>query len=133
MQMIARELRPFSDPLVTAEGEARASVSPRSLTTVWLNTGTLCNLSCENCYIESSPKNDRLAYLRRKDVRAVLAEIQAEALPVTEIGITGGEPFMNPEIIWILGDCLDEGLQVMVLTNAMRPMMKVAGASCRPA
>jgi hypothetical protein len=24
---------------------------------------TLCNLACENCYIESSPENDRLVYL----------------------------------------------------------------------
>ena len=78
MQMIARELRPFSDPRLTAAGEARASVAPRALTTVWLNTGTLCNLSCENCYIESSPKNDRLAYLRRDDVRKILQEIEAE-------------------------------------------------------
>jgi uncharacterized Fe-S cluster-containing radical SAM superfamily protein len=126
MQMIARETRPFSDPLLTAAGEARASVAPRALTTVWLNTGTLCNLSCENCYIESSPKNDRLVYLRRDDVRKILEEIRAEALPVAEIGVTGGEPFMNPEIIEILADCLDEGLQVLVLTNAMRPMMKLA-------
>ena len=126
MQMIARELRPFSDPGLTASQEVRASVSPRSLTTVWLNTGTLCNLSCENCYIESSPKNDRLAYLRREDVQAILAEIREEQLPVAEIGITGGEPFMNPEILEILDDCLAAGLQVLVLTNAMRPMMKVS-------
>lgn len=126
MQMIAREARPFSDPLLTAAGETRASVTPRALTTVWLNTGTLCNLSCENCYIESSPKNDRLAYLRRDDVRAILDEIETESLPVTEIGITGGEPFMNPQILEILDDCLGTGLQVLVLTNAMRPMMKVA-------
>ena len=126
MQMIARERSPFTDPALTAAGEVRASVSPRPLATVWLNTGTLCNLTCENCYIESSPKNDRLAYLRRDDVGAVLTEIRDEALPVAEIGITGGEPFMNPEILEILEDCLSAGFQVLVLTNAMRPMMKVA-------
>ncbi len=126
MQMIARELKPFADPVQTADGEPRASVSPRSLTTVWLNTGTLCNLSCENCYIESSPKNDRLAYLSRSDVQAILTEIREEALPVTEIGVTGGEPFMNPDILEILEDCLQAGLKVLVLTNAMRPMMKLA-------
>lgn len=126
MQMITTERARFSDPLYTADGEARASVSPRSLATVWLNTGTLCNLTCENCYIESSPKNDRLAYLRRDDVSAILREIQDESLPVVEIGITGGEPFMNPEIIGILDDCLSAGFKVLVLSNAMRPMMKVA-------
>ena len=131
MQMIARARARFADPLVTAEGEVRARVTPRLLTTVWLNTGTLCNLTCENCYIESSPKNDRLDYLSRQDVRAVLAEIQQQALPVAEIGITGGEPFMNPEILEILDDCLSAGFQVLVLTNAMRPMMKVANGLAR--
>lgn len=138
MQMIAREgtgalpgertaeSPRFSDPLMTADGEVRASVTPRALTTVWLNTGTLCNLTCENCYIESSPKNDRLEYLRRDDVLTLLTEIRDESLPVREIGITGGEPFMNPEILEILDDCLGGGFEVLVLTNAMRPMMKVA-------
>jgi uncharacterized Fe-S cluster-containing radical SAM superfamily protein len=131
MQMITRARARFSDPLITAQGEVRASVTPRLLTTVWLNTGTLCNLTCENCYIESSPKNDRLEYLRRGDVRDILEEIREEAMPVAEIGITGGEPFMNPEILGILDDCLSARLPVLVLTNAMRPMMKVADGLAR--
>ena len=55
--------RKFQDPLVTARGERRAHVALKALETLWFNTGTLCNLTCQNCYIESSPKNDRLAYL----------------------------------------------------------------------
>ncbi len=124
MQMIVKESRAFLDPALTATGEPRASVSPRRLTTLWLNTGTLCNLACENCYIESSPKNDALVYLSRAEVQAYLGEVAREELPVREIGITGGEPFMNPDILGILEDCLSGGFQVLVLTNAMRPMMK---------
>ena len=126
MQMIASDSGKFRNPEVTAGGEPRATVSPLALRTVWLNTGTLCNLTCANCYIESSPKNDRLSYLTRADVRAYLEEIRTAALPVEEIGITGGEPFMNPDIMDILEDCLAAGLRVLVLTNAMRPMMKCA-------
>jgi uncharacterized Fe-S cluster-containing radical SAM superfamily protein len=126
MQMIIKDKGAFTDPLRTADGQMRASVTPRELHTVWLNTGTLCNLTCENCYIESSPKNDRLVYLDRDDVRVYLDEIEAQALPVREIGITGGEPFMNPDILNILEDCLGAGYRVLVLTNAMRPMMKVS-------
>ena len=48
----------FQDALVTAKGEARAHVALRALETLWFNTGTLCNLTCRNCYIESSPRND---------------------------------------------------------------------------
>ncbi|MGE0621693.1 MAG: radical SAM protein [Pseudomonadales bacterium] len=126
MQMIATESGRFRDPAVTADGEPRAHVAPVALKTVWLNTGTLCNLTCENCYIESSPANDRLSYLTRADVHTILEEIRSASLPVEEIGITGGEPFMNPDILDILEDCLVAGFRVLVLTNAMRPMMKCA-------
>lgn len=112
----------FRDPMVTAKGEPRAAVALEALSTLWIATGTLCNLSCAGCYIESSPRNDRLAYITRPEVQAYLAEIARDGLPVREIGFTGGEPFMNPAIMDLLGDALDAGLRVIVLTNAMKPM-----------
>ena len=36
----------FADPGVTATGARRASVGLRGLATLWINTGTLCNLAC---------------------------------------------------------------------------------------
>jgi len=120
----ALDPRKFRDPAVTAAGEARAAIALRTLRTLWFNTGTLCNLTCRNCYIESSPRNDRLAYLTRADVRTYLDEIAEHRLPTEEIAFTGGEPFMNPEIAGMLADCLERGFRVLVLTNAMRPMMR---------
>lgn len=96
------------------------------LTTLWFNTGTLCNLECANCYIESSPRNDRLVYLTLADVVPFLDEIGRDGWPVREIGFTGGEPFMAPEFIAILEETMRRGFEVLVLTNAMRPMMKLA-------
>src|SRR5580700_11771099 len=92
----------FQDALVTAKGEQRAHVGLKALETLWFNTGTLCNLTCRNCYIESSPRNDRLAYLTTADVDRYLDEIARDRLPTRLIGFTGGEPFMNPQIIPIL-------------------------------
>ena len=117
----------FHDPEVTATGEARASVGLVRLRTLWFNTGTLCNLTCVNCYIESSPKNDRLVYLSAAEVRGFLDQAAAEDRAAEEIGFTGGEPFMNPDIIEMISDSLDRGFRVLVLTNAMRPMMKLSG------
>ena len=114
----------FSDPDVTAKGEKRARVALRALRTLWINTGSLCNITCRNCYIESSPENDRLAYITRAEAAAYLDEIVRDRWPVTEIGFTGGEPFMNPDIIALLGDALDRGFSVLVLTNAMQPMFR---------
>ena len=116
----------FRDPDVTAAGEARASVALIGLRTLWFNTGTLCNLTCINCYIESSPKNDRLVYLSAGEVRGFLDEVTGDGWPAEEIGFTGGEPFMNPDIVEMMDDALGRGFRVLVLTNAMRPMMKLA-------
>src|SRR6516164_2051466 len=86
----------FRDPFVTAKGEKRAAVTLRRLRTLWFNTGTLCNLTCRNCYIESSPANDRLVYLSVTEVAEYVDELEREGLGTEEIGFTGGEPFMNP-------------------------------------
>ena len=120
--------RKFRDPFVTAKGDTRARVALSGLRTLWFNTGTLCNLTCRNCYIESSPTNDRLAYLTAAEMRAYLDEIRDRRLPTEEIGFTGGEPFMNPDFGAMVAECLDRGFRVLVLTNAMKPMMKMRDA-----
>jgi hypothetical protein len=116
------DARKFRDPRHTAQGKLRASAELRSLETLWVNTGTLCNLSCTNCYIESSPFNDRLAWFRIEDLNGYLDE--AATQDVRTIGFTGGEPFMNPDIIALLDAALARGHDVLVLTNAMRPMQR---------
>ncbi len=119
-------LRPpkFKDPLRTAGGEPRASVALRRLETLWFNTGTLCNIACRNCYIESSPRNDRLVYLSRVEVSDYLDEIGRGGWATEEIGFTGGEPFLNPDLLAMIADCVSRGFRALVLTNAMRPMQR---------
>ena len=114
----------FQDPLVTVKGKTRATVSYGKTKTLWFNTGTLCNIECVNCYIESSPKNDRLVYLAVADVVPFLDELDAAGEHNIEIGFTGGEPFMAPEMLDILRVVLERGHSVLMLTNAMQPMMR---------
>jgi uncharacterized Fe-S cluster-containing radical SAM superfamily protein len=116
--------RKFQDPFITVKGDRRAWVALESLDTLWFNTGTLCNLTCQHCYIESSPKNDRLVYLTAEEVAEYLAEIEAGDFPTSLIGFTGGEPFMNRDLPAMLNDVLSRGLRALVLTNAMKPMTK---------
>ena len=127
---IAAKLDPhkFQHPFVTAAGERRAQVALKALDTLWFNTGTLCNLTCRHCYIESSPKNDRLLYLSAVDVAEYLDEIAELQLGTSLIGFTGGEPFMNPALPEILELTLARGFRVLVLTNAMKPMRKMKEA-----
>lgn len=114
----------FLDPLVTAKGEARAHVALSNPDTLWFNTGTLCNIECEGCYIFSSPKNDALVYITTAEVVDYLDQLDARNWNAREIGFTGGEPFMNPDMIDMLTVSLDRGYEVLVLTNAMQPMMR---------
>jgi MoaA/NifB/PqqE/SkfB family radical SAM enzyme len=103
-----------------------------TLKTLWFNTGTLCNIECKNCYILSSPTNDALVYLTEADVAPYLDEIDALGFGTVEIGFTGGEPFMNPDMVRLMEMALERGHDVLVLTNAMKPMMRPrvqAGAS----
>ncbi len=114
----------FIDPKVTADGEPRAHVALSKPQTLWFNTGTLCNITCANCYIESSPENDSLVYITTAEVEDYLDQLDTRAWPVGEIGFTGGEPFMNPQMVEMTRACLSRGYEVLILTNAMRPMMR---------
>lgn len=116
----------FENADVTAKGEARAKVSLTKPETLWFNTGTLCNITCANCYIESSPTNDALVYLDARDITPYLDQLEERNWGVREIAFTGGEPFMNPQMIDMLHLSLARGYDVLVLTNAMAPMTRPA-------
>jgi len=114
----------FKDPLITAKGETRASVAWDTLKTLWLNTGSLCNIECANCYILSSPTADHFSYLKIDDVIPYLDEIDSMGIGPVEIGMTGGEPCMNPHFAKMSTEILERGHSLLVLTNAMKPMMR---------
>jgi len=112
----------FHDPLLTAKREKRAWVDIDRLGTLWINTGTLCNLTCPSCYILSSPTNDALVYLSLAEAESYFDE--AVTLGTRVIGFTGGEPFMNRDIVAMMRSALARGFELLVLTNAMQPMRR---------
>lgn len=120
--------RKFQDPRLTAKGERRAQVALHALQTLWINTGTLCNITCANCYIESSPRNDALAFITASEVRDFVAEAMHMAPDLHTVGFTGGEPFLNRDLPRMLADVLERDLSALVLTNAMKPMRNQAAA-----
>jgi pyruvate-formate lyase-activating enzyme/TusA-related sulfurtransferase len=82
---------------------------------VWLYTNFDCNLRCDYCCVRSSPTAPRRA-LGLARVRQIAAE--AVALGVGEIFVTGGEPFLLPDIGDILKACA-AAAPTTVLTNGM--------------
>ena len=111
---------PMPSALVPLEPSAPARLdAPRvaldALDTVWFQVaGTRCNLSCSHCFISCHPKNDSFGFLTLDTVRQTLAE--AESLGVREFYFTGGEPFLNKEMVPILEATLQVG-PATVLTN----------------
>lgn len=118
------ELQKFVDPDKTAKGDDRAIVPLKKLETLWVNTGTLCNINCEHCYILSSPTNDDLVYFTTDELARLLAEIKNLNLGTKEIAFTGGEPFMNPQMCEMLSLVLEQGFNALVLTNATQPLQR---------
>lgn len=114
----------FVDEKITGKGEDRAYVDLVKLETLWINTGTRCNLQCQNCYIESSPTNDELLFITKQEVDNYLNEIEELELGTSTISFTGGEPFLNKDLLPILQECLSRGFEVLVLTNAYRAIDK---------
>ena len=92
-------------------------VPMRALDTVWFQVaGTVCNIACTHCFISCSPKNHSHEMLSLADVETRLAE--ARVLGVREYYFTGGEPFMNRDMLPILAATLKQG-PASVLTNGM--------------
>jgi molybdenum cofactor biosynthesis enzyme MoaA len=93
------------------------SVPMLALDTLWLQVaGTICNIECTHCFISCSPKNHSHEMMSLADVEPWLAE--ARRLGVREYYFTGGEPFMNRDMLPILEATLQQG-PASVLTNGM--------------
>ena len=93
----------------------------RSLDELWFQVaGTLCNLTCEHCFISCSPHNDSFGFLKFEDVDTALQE--SIKFGVREYYFTGGEPFLNKELVRMLKRTLEFG-PATVLTNGtvLRP------------
>ena len=88
-----------------------------ALDTLWFQVaGTICNIECTHCFISCSPKNHSHEMMSLADVQVRLDE--ARELGVREYYFTGGEPFMNRDMIAILAATLQQG-PATVLTNGM--------------
>jgi sulfatase maturation enzyme AslB (radical SAM superfamily) len=114
----------FQEPKVTADGSERAYVTFTGLETLWFNTGSQCNITCEHCYMESSPTNDALVFISADEVFSYIDEAQKISTSFHTAAFTGGEPFLNKEMLPIIQGCLEKDLKVLVLSNAMKPLAK---------
>ncbi len=84
-------------------------------TRLWMYTNFDCNLACDYCCVRSSPQTERRA-LGIDRIRRLAAE--AVDAGVSELILTGGEPFLLPDIDELVAVCTDV-LPTTLLTNGM--------------
>jgi len=82
---------------------------------LWVYTNFHCNLRCTYCSVASSPVARRRS-MSPERFRALVDEAVVEGF--TEIYVTGGEPFLEPDIVAMVAYA-SERLSTVVLTNAM--------------
>ena len=82
---------------------------------LWVYTNFHCNLACSYCSVASSPVARRRS-LGLERVTALVDEAVAEGF--TEVYLTGGEPFLEPDIVEMVLHAT-ERLEVVLLTNGM--------------
>lgn len=105
----------------TSDGQPRGFINSYALDELWLHTGTACNLACPFCLEGSKPGDNRLQLMRFDDAKPYIDE--ALTLGVKQLSFTGGEPFINKDMVRILDYCLQHR-PCLVLTNATEPLIK---------
>lgn len=98
-----------------SETAASPKIELRSLDELWFQVaGTVCNLTCNHCFISCSPQNHSFGFLSYEQVDAALLESVNHG--VREYYFTGGEPFLNKQLVRMLQRTLNFG-PATVLTN----------------
>jgi hypothetical protein len=82
---------------------------------LWIYTNFHCNLACSYCSVASSPQARRRS-LGLPRFRALVDEAVAEGF--TELYVTGGEPFLERDLVEMLVYATEQ-IDVVCLTNAM--------------
>ena len=89
------------------------AISRGKITTLQLNLGYLCNLSCIHCHVNAGPRRTEL--MDQDTMRTALQV--ANRLGVQTLDLTGGSPEMNPHFRWLVEQASDAGLHVMDRLN----------------
>ena len=83
------------------------------LSTLQMNLGYLCNLSCTHCHVNAGPNRTEL--MTRETMQTALQF--ADKYKLEYLDLTGGSPEMNPDFRWLVQQARKQGLHVMDRCN----------------
>ncbi len=101
-------IEPFEDRI-----HDKALLTTSEMATMQVNVTYRCNLACNHCYLECSPKREET--MTRETMEAVLAAFATGGYHTLDI--TGGSPEMNPHLEWFIGEASAIADEVIVRTN----------------
>ena len=94
-----------------------ARVELRHLDNLWVQvSGTYCNIECHHCFNNSGPRATTFGHMTLTAVRQAIDAAAAQG--VREIYFTGGEPFLNAQLLDMIASSLAVA-PTTVLTNGM--------------
>ncbi|MFO7763803.1 MAG: arsenosugar biosynthesis radical SAM protein ArsS [Wenzhouxiangellaceae bacterium] len=89
------------------------AIRRRSLDTLQMNLGYLCNLACVHCHVNAGPNRTEL--MDRATMEQALGVI--DRFGIGTLDVTGGSPEMNPEFRWLVAEARARGVHVMDRLN----------------
>lgn len=89
------------------------SIQRGNITTLQLNLGYRCNLSCIHCHVNAGPR--RTETMDRETMELALQV--GRKLGVSILDLTGGSPEMNTDFRWLVEQAKAQGLHVMDRLN----------------
>ena len=89
------------------------AIKRRSLTTLQMNLGYLCNLACIHCHVNAGPNRTELM---DRDTMQLALDV-ADRYHVETLDLTGGSPEMNPRFRWLVEQARARGIHVMDRLN----------------
>lgn len=101
-----------TDGLRYGHGSTLRSGAERRPVVVW-NCTRRCNLACRHCYSDSDSK--RYDEMSTEEAVAFIEDIANFGSPA--LLLSGGEPFMRPDILEVLSEALRNALPVTLSTN----------------
>jgi radical SAM/Cys-rich protein len=85
----------------------------RTVETLQVNVGKLCNQACKHCHVDASPA--RTEIMTRETAEQVIAAVRKFRFPTLDI--TGGAPELNPSFRHLVTAARSLGAHVMVRHN----------------
>ncbi|MGK7297328.1 MAG: arsenosugar biosynthesis radical SAM (seleno)protein ArsS [Candidatus Wenzhouxiangella sp. M2_3B_020] len=89
------------------------AIRRRSLDTLQMNLGYLCNIACVHCHVNAGPNRTEL--MDRETMETALAVI--DRFGIGALDVTGGSPEMNPDFRWLVEQARARGVHVMDRLN----------------